>query len=284
VRGGEHAIERQHQQIRAIQQQVYHYDDRRAERQRARNRAFGVTRFLGGVRDHVPPAEREKAGDQPAEKSRRRDRARGNWRVQCAHAEEQHEQQTDRRDLRDRQTSLHRTAGTDAGIVDCRQRENAAHRGQPDAAIGHRYDSRRVAREDHRNSGDDPGVHAPEHRPAPEEAGRRRKHLAKEDVDAAGPRIRRRKLGADTGAKPRERAGRDPHEHHAAEARHRAAHFGGLHEDRAADDRADDHRHRLHETDRARELHVAAYSLYSRRNVVRCQTCQTPQTPRRWAC
>ena len=31
-----------------------------------------------------------------------------------------------------------------------------------------------------------PGVHAPEHRPAPEKSGGRREHLAQEDVDAAG--------------------------------------------------------------------------------------------------
>ena len=57
-------------------------------------------------------------------------------------------------------------------------------------------------------------MHRPEHRPAPEEAERRRIDLLEEHVDAAGPRKRRRQLGADQRADQRQHAGDRPRQHH----------------------------------------------------------------------
>ena len=68
------------------------------------------------------------------------------------------------------------------------------------------------------------------------------KRLAQKDVHAAGVRIRRRQLGGDQRAEQREDAGREPDREDAAHRRDRAGDDGRLHEDRRADDDADDER------------------------------------------
>ena len=170
---------------------------------------------------------------------------------------------------------LHRAAGPHADVVDRREHDDAGDGDEADAEIAQRHDRRRVAAEHHRDGGDDAGVHAPEHRPAPEEPGGRRKHLAEEDVDAAGARVGGRQLGADARAEPGQRAGDDPDQQHAAEGRHRAADLGRLHEDRRADDGADDHRGGLGQADRARELVGHRRACYHRLTSWRCDRSGT---------
>ena len=260
MRRRQHAIEGQDQEVRRVQHQVDEHDDGRAEHQRPRNRPLRVARLLCGVRHHMPSAEGEQPRRQATEETGGGHSSCGGRRRQRAPAEQQREEQDNRADLRHRQTGLHRAAWTDAHVVDAGQGENAANGGDPDPGIGHRHDGRGIPGEHHRNSRDDPGVHAPEHRPAPQKSGSRRKHLPEEHVHAAGPGKRRRQFGADARAKPCERAGNSPYEQHAPEARNRAAHFRRLNKDRRADDGAHHHRGGLHQPDRSGQWLVSQRS------------------------
>ena len=254
VGGGEHAVERQHEQIGSIERKVRHHHHHGPEHQRARDDTLGIASLLGRVGHHVPAAEREQPGDERAEKRARLDGRCGRRRVQRADPEQDREQHGDRGELRDRQCRLHGGAGPHSSVIDRREAENAADGRQANAEIAHRRDRRDVARKHHRDRRDDSRVHAPEHRPAPEEPGGGREDLAKKDVDATGSRKRGRQLRADAGAEPRERTRDDPHEQHAAECRNRAAHLRWLHEDRRADNRPDDHRGGLRQPDSTSEL------------------------------
>ena len=123
-----------------------------------------------------------------------------------------------------------------------------------DAAVAGGNEERGIAGEDHRDGRDDPGVHAPEHRPAPQEAGERRERVAHENVDAAGLRKRGRQLRADQRAEQRQHAARDPDEHDLARRVEVPRDLGRLHEDRRADDRSGDHRGRMDQRERAGQL------------------------------
>ncbi len=98
------------------------------------------------------------------------------------------------------------------------------------------------SREDRGDGGDDAGVHAPEHRPAPQKACERRERVAQEDIEAAGLREGGRELAAHERAKQRQYAARQPHQHDFERRAQVACDFRGLDEDRCADDGAGDHR------------------------------------------
>ena len=92
---------------------------------------------------------------------------------------------------------LQAAALADADVVDRREHEDDADRDDADAGDRRAARSSRVAREHHRDRRDDAGVHAPEHRPAPEKtepagessrAGRRRRRRC-----AGRPRRARRR-------------------------------------------------------------------------------------------
>jgi hypothetical protein len=72
---------------------------------------------------------------------------------------------------------------------------------------------RGVTRENDGDDRDDAGMHAPEHRPSPQESGERRKRVAEKNVEAAGLRKDRRQFRAHEGAEQRQCAARRPHEH-----------------------------------------------------------------------
>ena len=158
-----------------------------------------------------------------------------------------------RQDLHAGDGGLHAAAGARADVVDGRQREDRADGHHACAGVAERHERTGVAREHRRNRGDDAAVHAPEHRPAPEEPEGGRVDLAEEDVDAAGLRVRRRQLGADERAEQRQPACQEPREHDAARRGHQRGDLRRLNEDRGADDGADDERRRVRQPDDARE-------------------------------
>ena len=93
----------------------------------------------------------------------------------------------DDRELGGGQPGLQPAAGARPPVVDRRQ-----HHDDPDGENSRvrRHDVtqqiRGVAREHRRNRRNDPRVHRPEHRPAPQKSRERRERIPQEDVEAAG--------------------------------------------------------------------------------------------------
>jgi hypothetical protein len=154
--------------------------------------------------------------------------------------EAEHHDDHDREHLDERESRLDSAAKLHAAVVDCREREDRRHRHQPRAGGVELHEVADVAREHRGNGRQDAAVHGPEHRPAPDEAERRRVNLLEVDVDAAGAREGRRQFGADQRADQRQQAGDRPGQHHQHRIGHERRQLRCLHEDRRADDRADD--------------------------------------------
>ncbi len=213
----------------------------------------------------MPAAVGEEAGDERQDEALPRHLPRrGGSRRRAAPQQPGRHQRRDGEELGRREQILHPAAVPHTEVVDRREHDDQRHGGEPQAELAHRHEVRRVAGEDHRDGGDDPGVHAPEHRPAPEKAGGGRPGLLQEHIDAARAGKGRRQLGADQRAEQRQHAGGQPHQQDAGNGRNLAGDLRRLHEDRGADDGADDHRRGMRQAERTLErpgLGHAAWSL-----------------------
>ncbi len=245
---GDHTVERQHVEIHGVERDVRRGDGQCPDEQRPGDRAARVARFLRGVRDHVPPAEGEQArrhrrrhGAPPRSRARHA-RSHEVLRQPPAQPESGDDDRRDGQDLADGEPRLHRAAERHAEIVHGREQQHGADCHGFEPRVAERHEVGDVAGEHHRDGGDDPGVHAPEHRPAPQETERGRIRLAQEHVNTAAQGKRRSELRADQGARQRQHAGEGPHQHDARHRAHLAGDHRGLHENRRADDRPHDHR------------------------------------------
>ncbi len=128
-----------------------------------------------------------------------------------------------------------------AEVVQIRQQHDAGDRCDADAGVAHRYEEGDVAGKDDGTGGDDAGVGAPEHGPAPEEPAGGREGLFQEDVYAAGAGKGGGEFGADQRAEQSKNTARHPDQEHARDIRHMAIDFRWLNEDGSADDDADHH-------------------------------------------
>ena len=245
---GDDAIERQDVEVHGVERDVRRGDDQRPDQQRPGDRAARLAGLLGRVRDHVPSAEREQA---------RRDRGRHGapprpgacdarphevLRQPPAQPESGDDDYRDGQNLADGERCLHGTPERHADVVDRREQQHGTDRHGFESRVAERHEVGDVAGEHHRDRGDDPGVHAPEHRPTPQEPQRGRIRLTQEHVDAAAQRKRGGELRADQGARQRQGAGEGPYEDDARHRPHLARDHRGLYENRCADDRAHDHR------------------------------------------
>ena len=216
-----HLCDRQHGDVRRVHGHVRERHDQRPRHQGSRDRACRIMRLVGGVAHHMPASVREEAGDH------RRDRAaRGERRGRVPtrrHAvaddvrnTEDHDQDDDG-ELHDREKGLERAALSHAQVVHRGQHHDRRNRRDTHAAVAERHEMADVACEHRGDRGDDPAVHAPEHRPRPEVTHRWRVRLPQEDVHASAARVRRRELGGDERADQRQRAGGRPDQENSGE-------------------------------------------------------------------
>ena len=226
------------------------------ENEGPRDRAGGIHRLPRRVGDHVPAAEREQpCADRQHEcpgpdlPTRGRGRPAAGGREPPPHRDER----GDGDDLDGGERRLHPPAVNDAGVVDGREHEDDAGREAALPALLEGDEDGGVPREHHRDGRQDPGVHGPEHRPAPEEAGGGAERLGEEHVDPAGARERRGQLGADQRPAHGEGSGGEPGERDGRGRGEEPRDLGGLDEDRRADDDAHHHGGGLRQTEGAPE-------------------------------
>ncbi len=243
--GRNHRVEGQHVQVHDVQRDVAQRDDGGPDHQGSRDGLPGVERLACHVGHHVPPAE----GEQPCRHRARKPHqhvgrlaAAGKVRELRSEHESGEDDREDRQQLAGRERRLEAAAESDAEVIDGRENQDGGNRRPALFPRRERHEVGEIAREDHGNGRDDPGVHAPEHRPGPEKPDRRRERFGEEHVDAAGPGKGRRQFRADQRSGNRQKASERPRREQPGRRRHRAAHLRGLHEDRRADDGADDHR------------------------------------------
>ena len=233
-----------------------------------------LDRLLGVVAHHVPAAEGEqrrrygegKIGQTAAAQDREAlssnsahagiDRRAGVDRVlRCWLPQRQpdDDDQDDRSHFDQGKRGLEIATVPHAAVVDSRQHQDGRYRHHPRRGVVERHDEARVGSEHHGQGSNDPGVHDPEHRPAPEKAEPVTKLPAQVDVDSPARRHRRCQLGDDQSAEHGEHAGGQPDQRRAGHRRHLPDDLGWLYEDRGTDDRADNHGNGVSQPDGAME-------------------------------